>query len=606
AGLAAVFLARLTHSWVAQATLVFYLLGVLVAAVSYFQMRLEESERLEKLEYDELNKTPNQAALFSANEADILPARRSREQFEKWLAPLFTALLLGLQITAVYWLWSDLAKATPVALTQGKLAMALYGIAALILYLLGKYSAGLTRLGGARLLRPGASYLLLAAYLNFLTAVSIAATELGFPKFDLYAARVVVVVIGVVGVETLISLIFEIYRPRVRGQAARLLYDSRLTGLLGQPEGLFTTAAQALDYQFGFKVSETWFYRFLERALAWVILFQLLALWVSTAFVIIEPQEQALLERFGKPVDGGKVLDPGFHWKFPWPMDQIYRYSTREVQSFVIGVVPDPEMEKERVLVWTRAHNKEEYNLIVAAAPSSADSIGRTGADQAVPVNLLTVSIPVQYQITNLVAWAYHHAEAPELLESIASRELVRYMINVDLNSLMGTGRLDAANTLRERIQARANQEQLGANVVFVGLQDIHPPVKVAKEFEAVIGAMQERETNILAAVAYRNTMVPLARAEATNILTKAEAERLNKNATVAAEAILFTNQLAAFKHSPEVYTNRAFLDTVGRSVATARKYVLVTTNKTDVIQLNLEDKLSQDMLDVPLPSLKK
>ena len=47
--------------------------------------------------------------------------------------------------------------------------------------------------------------------------------------------------------------------------AARVLYESRLVGLLGQPESLFTTAAHALDYQFGFKVSDTWFFQFLQK-----------------------------------------------------------------------------------------------------------------------------------------------------------------------------------------------------------------------------------------------------------------------------------------------------------------------------------------------------
>ena len=71
--------------------------------------------------------------------------------------------------------------------------------------------------------------------------------------------------LGLVALETLIQLVLEIYRPRVKGKIERPLYESRLVGLLGQPEGLITTAAQALDYQFGFKVSETWFYRCSSR-----------------------------------------------------------------------------------------------------------------------------------------------------------------------------------------------------------------------------------------------------------------------------------------------------------------------------------------------------
>jgi len=211
--------------------------------------------------------------------------------------------------------------------------------------------------------------------------------------------------------------IVRAFEVRPRG----CLYESRLIGLLGEPGGLITTAAQALDYQFGFKVSETWFYKFLERPLSWIILLQLAALWVSTTFVIIEPGEQALLERFGRPV-AGPPLDPGLHFKWPWPVDQVYRHPTRQVQNFNIGVVSDPEMDKEKTIVWTRPHYKEEFNMLVASRDESARS-DLPGADKPVPANLIVVSIPVQYQITNLKDWAYRHANASNVLVHLANRE---------------------------------------------------------------------------------------------------------------------------------------------------------------------------------------
>ncbi len=62
-------------------------------------------------------------------------------------------------------------------------------------------------------------------------------------------------------------LLLEIYRPRVKGKVARPVYDSRFAGLLGQPESLFTTAAKTIDYQFGFNVSETWFFQLVKKNL---------------------------------------------------------------------------------------------------------------------------------------------------------------------------------------------------------------------------------------------------------------------------------------------------------------------------------------------------
>ncbi len=349
-------LARHAESASALIGTAFLALGFLVAAVSYIQMRLEERERLERLEIEELKKARSDSALFADTTAETFPARRSREQFERFLVPGFTVLLFLLEGAAAFggWRWVD--TALPPAVDQATLTLALYGLCGLILFLLGNYSARLARLDRQRLLRPGASYLMLGAVMCFLVAAAEATTYFGFPRIDRFVARAFCAVLALTAVENLVALVFEAYRPRVRGREVRLLYESRLIGLLGEPGGLITTAAQALDYQFGFKVSETWFYKFLERALSWIVLLQLAALWLSTTFVIIEPGEQGLLERFGRPVAGRAVLDPGLHFKWPWPVDQVYRHLTRQVQSFTVGVVSDPEMEKEQTILWTRPH----------------------------------------------------------------------------------------------------------------------------------------------------------------------------------------------------------------------------------------------------------
>lgn len=602
---AAGVLAGVTHAHTLLPSAAFLLTGVAAALLSYFQMRLEEAERLEKLEYDELSKAPAGSALFTGDPSEVLPARRSREQFEKWFVPVLTVLILSAQGWGVWWLWKKLESAPLHAvIPQGRLAMAVLGMVALILFLLGKYTSGLARIEGRRLLRPAASHVLLGAYLAFGCTVAIGATELGFAKVDLYVARILAVLLGITAVELILNLLLEIYRPRVKGRSARILYESRFIGLLAQPEGLVTTAAQALDYQFGFKVSETWFYRFIERAFAWLILLQLGLLFLSTTFVIIEPREQALLERFGKPVAGREVLEAGIHFKWPWPIDRIHRHVTREVQRFVVGVVPDPELENERTLLWTKAHNKEEINMIVATGQSPA--LDGAEREQGVPVNLLTVSIPVQFRVTNLVHWATRHAAPRTILERLASREVVRYLVNVDFEDIMGRGRLDAAAVLQQRVQLASSQAGLGVEIVFLGLQDIHPPIKVAKEFEAVIGAQQEAQTNILSAQEYAASIVPSARAKATNHLTRAQSERANKNASVMGEAALFTHQHAAYRVAPSSYAQRAYLETVARSVAGARKYIIAATNTHDVVQFNFEDKLRPDLLDVAVPPARR
>src|SRR6266487_2212052 len=139
--------ARFTGSLAGLVAVLFIGLGLLVAAVSWFQMRLEASERLEKLELDELLRTHSSSAMFEAKEAEVFPAQRSREQFEKFFVPVFTVLLYLAQAGGAYFLWRWLSG-SPIGfqLRQPLVGMSLFGLFALLLFLLGKFSAAIARL----------------------------------------------------------------------------------------------------------------------------------------------------------------------------------------------------------------------------------------------------------------------------------------------------------------------------------------------------------------------------------------------------------------------------------------------------------------------------
>jgi regulator of protease activity HflC (stomatin/prohibitin superfamily) len=565
--------------------------GFYVALMSYFQMSLIERENFERLEIEELSKSRGSESLFATAGGDTFPAKRSREQFERFFIPGLTILLFVLQLLGAYLPWKEIAAMPPIFTPRATLAMSLLGLMGLVLFLLGKYSSGLVRLQKQKYLRPGGAYLLLTAYACFAVTADIAAVLAGFGKTDQILARILCVVVALIAVETLLGLVLEIYRVRMRGTDARLLYESRLVGLLGQPEAIITTAAHALDYQFGFKVSESWFYRFLEKALGWLIVAQFVIFALSTCFVVIEPGDQALLERFGRPLGGDGVIGPGLHLKMPWPIDQTINYHTQQIQRFIIGAEPD----QSPTLAWAKTHSKEENFLV--ASQITAD----TAAGKAPPVNLLAVSIPVQYQITNLAMWAYINEDPDTLLRGITTREVVQYLASADFDNLMSRGREVAGAELLKNMQRAVDDQKMGARIVFVGLEDIHPPTKVAKKFEEVVGAAETREANILQATAYATTSNALASAQASNVVWTADASAHQMATNSAARAMLFADQQQAYAAAPGangIYETRAELDTIVKNSAPIRKYILVTSNTPDILIYNLEDKVRSELID--------
>ena len=612
-GVAGFAVARGSGTLAGQVATLFLGMGLLVALVSWFQMRLEENERLERLELQELAKGHHGSAMFDAKDSEVFPAQRAREMFERFFVPSFAVLLFLVQAGGAWYLWRWLARPTTVVGVQSPgTALALFAVFFLLLFMLGRFSATFARLQTHRLLRPGASHILLDAFLCAIVGIDMGFVWGGTPKVDSYVAFGFCGLLALIAVETLVALVLEIYRPRVKGKVERPVYDSRLVGLLSQPEGLITTAAQALDYQFGFKVSETWFYRlFFERALKWLLLLQAAALVCSTCFVFIDAGEQGLLERWGRPVEGRTLLNPGVHAKLPWPIDKVYIERTEQVQTIEVGFTPEEGKGEETVVLWTKAHTKED-NFLVAnrePTPGGIEATNQPEAKRVPPVSFVTGSIPIEFQITDLVAWAYHNEDSLSLLKDVATREVVRYCVSADMNELMSSGRMQASQTLAHRIQAAADERAIGVRILVVGLQDLHPPVKVAEDYEKVIAATQGRQAKILAALAEQIRTNALAAGQAVSLVNAAQSDRVAREAGARAQAALFTNQIPAFEAAPTVYAQRAYLQTFTRATANSRKYVILVTNTHDVLTFDLEDKIRRDLLgdlDVPAPKTAK
>ena len=595
-----------TSSTVGLGGVVLLGIGTLIGFFSFIQSHLIDRERVEALEMQELDRTRGNESLFAGAAEDAYPSRNARRQFEKWVVPIFSVLVLIGQALGLMLVYGQLDGWTLFSSAQASdsaMPIMFFALFMVVLFMMGKYSAGLAKMDGQDLLRPGANYMLLGSVVC--TAVVIAETaSIEYPVWEKVFTWVVFVVIAVSALENLFTLVLEIYRPRLDDKKARLLYDSRLIGLLGQPGGLISTAAHTLDYQFGFKVSETWFYKYLEQKLALIIAIQVVVLFLSSSFVVIQANEKAVKERFG--VQSAKLLTPGFHLKLPWPIAKVYRYKTGEIQEFVLGVLEQNDEAEPEVLLWTTQHNHGSSNDMIVA---NRDVLLDSASSDSVPVNLLTVSIPVQYRINNLDHWVYNTDNAISMLRKISMRQVTRYLIGVDINELMGPGRTKAQGDLKKAIQQQANISELGAEIVFVGLQDIHPPVGkneqskatggVAENYEKVNVARLHSETNRLGALQYKAGRVPRAYGLAAEILAKARSESTSKVALAKAEAERFSHQISAFKAAPSVYKTRSKLETFEQATRGARKYILSDTENGDIINLELQDKLRSDLLDV-------
>ena len=216
-------------------------------------------------------------------------------------------------------------------------------------------------------------------------------------------------------------------------------------------------------------------------------------------------------------------------------------------------------------------------------------------------MGLITISIPVQFQITNVIDWVYKSTTPQDLLQSLADRAVAHYLAGVDLNEVLAHGRMVAADTLQQQIQDAANERSLGVKILFVGLQDIHPPTasEVAATYEKVIGAEESRQSSNLLAQAQAIQTNALAEAQAFITTNRAAAARVQTELAAASRAALFTNQIPAYAAAPAVYRQRLYLQSFAEATKGARKYVLLVTNTQNVFHFDLEDKVRDDFMNL-------
>jgi membrane protease subunit HflK len=630
-----------------------------VLSLQFYQRSLAEQE---KLDAGQLARDKGTSAIFQTRteQATLFTAAQNRLAiFEKWFIPIFSALIAAYQIGIGIYLLNIVGAASENELRQPLLCGICMTAIAFVSFLISRYATGMSSQPEWKPLRAGGSSLLSVAVLCFLLAVVLALAYL----FDFLApvnvlGVIIPVLLVVLGVETALNLVLDIYRPRVKGRYSRSAFDSRLLGVINEPGGILRSVADAIDYQFGFKVSQTWFYKLLEQAIVPLVLFGAVTLYLFSCVVVVAPDEQAIVEHFGNPVNkAGKVrlLEPGLAFKWPWPIDKAYKYHTKKISEIDIGFVPEINPQTKQVetgpKLWGEAHYKTEYHLLVASKGSGAESLMGT-----VPVSLVIAAMPVQYRIKDLYSYIYNHNDPESVLESICYRALTQFAasasIEVDYGSaenavfkesLLGAGRSEAKRALTERIQKAADDAGLGVEIVFLGLQGIHPPPEVAADYQKVVAAVQNKQATILNAEADRsktlsdlvgsvkeaNDLYDLAtkyqqaekqenseqteklggRLDAAfggakgNIFTtlrEAQSYAYEKATLAEATSRRFEGQLKAYNAAKNIYKQHYRLTALEDVLEKVRKYIVVADqNDTQVYIVDVKEKLTPSLYDV-------
>lgn len=524
---AAVFgLAALTNSR-GLTELGWYVLGGLpVWFIALLVYRQHELADLEAMDLEELRRekraTGGGEALFDEEGGMALGFRVAAARLEwmlRWVVPAFGLGIGAFLLAAGAWRWMGIRKlglSDPqwAALKQAQLGLILLSILMLAQFFFARYASGMGRLPQWQLLRACGSYALGNSIVAMALMVSFGAhLYQGIVSWERLIAHVVPILMMVLGVETLLNFVLDRYRPRTPGTEPRAAFDSRLIGLVSEPGGIAHSLAEAINYQFGFRVSQTWFYQLLQRAALPLTGVGVVSIWLLSCLVVVWPHERGIVERFGRQLNADRPLEPGVHLKWPAPFELARKFNTDQLQVFYIGykegdqpLPPKPGTKAPTVELWTDdTHSGRKHFDFLISPPPAAEASG-TGSSapghsggQRAAVNLIRLELFVQYQIdaARLADYTRNLSDPATALRVVAWDEVARWCASTHIDALMGEELGKVGELLAARIARRADELRLGLKVVRVGLPKVHPEKSVAETFRKVVTAQLEKVAEI-------------------------------------------------------------------------------------------------------------
>ena len=260
----------------------------------------------------------------------------------------------------------------------------------------------------------------------------------------------------------------------------------------------------------------------------WVAL--ALGLWlVFNCFVLVTEQQRGVVLRFGQ---FARVLQPGPHFKAPWPIESVTKINATQIKTF-------------------------------------GDNVPVLTSDE----NIVQVELNVQYRVSDPQRYLFGTRDADAFLQQAALSTVREQVGRSTLDTVLGA-RDALAVSARVQLQKSLDAYRSGLVVTELNLANARPPEEVKPAFDDVNSAQQDKDRLISEARAYAAQIVPEARGQAQRVRTVAEGYKTASVVRAQGDGDRFSLVVDAYKAAPDVTRKRLWLETVQEVLGGSRKIV--------------------------------
>lgn len=304
--------------------------------------------------------------------------------------------------------------------------------------------------------------------------------------------------------------------------------------------------------------------------LPWLVAAALALFLLKAVYYTVEPNEQAVLLRFGKY---RATTLPGLHFKVPLA-DQVIKVNVAEHSLRLPYGAGESEVDTGDSAASRRASGSEEEATLMLTGDLNTASVEWTMQWR--------VSTPEDYAIR--FPETVNDAFAERLISSVARTVMNRLVGDYSFDEVIGAQRIDIAAEAKGEIQKAIDSYDCGITIASLQMQRVVPPSRVRPSFEQVNSSIQEKQKAENEGESERNKMLPEARAAKDKLIREAEGFSARRRAEANGEIEALRAQSTAYKKAPEVTRRRLYLE--------AMEEVLKASGGKTILDSNLQQVL--------------
>jgi membrane protease subunit HflK len=287
-------------------------------------------------------------------------------------------------------------------------------------------------------------------------------------------------------------------------------------------------------------------------AIVKVVMLLMVVAFFSSGFFTVGPQEKAVILRFGRPVGEGEkvLLNSGWHWSYPYPIDEVVK-------------IPITEIQKVNSTVGWYATTVEQELSGGESPPGASLNPAVDGYAITADRNIIHTRATLYYHIADPIRFVFNFVSAPNTVQNALNNALLYTAAHFSVDDVLTRDVAGFRDAVLQRITDLTEQEQLGIVIDQCEVQSI-PPRQLADVFTRVTTARENRNKILNDARSYENQVLSQAGAQASSVTNAAAADRTRYVQSITAEAKRFSDLLPKYESNPGLFAQLTLVQAMG------------------------------------------